>query len=66
MIMKDPIVQEIHRHRTNYAKRFDYDVRAIGEDIRRCEMESKGKFAVKISRPNHRLKRSARKVSPKG
>jgi hypothetical protein len=64
--MKDPIVQEIHRHRAKYAKRFEYDVRAIGEAIRRCEVESGGKFAVKIPRPNHRLKRTARKVSPKG
>jgi hypothetical protein len=33
--MKDPIVQEIHRHRTEHAKRFKYDVSAIGDDIRR-------------------------------
>jgi len=63
--MKDPIVQEIHRQRANYAKRFDYDVRAIGEDVRRCEVESGGKFATKISRGNHRLMRTARKVSGK-
>jgi len=65
MIMKDPIVQEIHRHRANYAKRFDYDVRAIGENIRRCEVESGGKFAAKIPRMKHGLRRTARKVSPK-
>jgi hypothetical protein len=64
--MKDPIVQEIHRHRAKYAKLFEYDARAIGEDIRRCEMELGGKFALKIPRPNHRLKQTARKVSPKG
>ena len=62
-IMKDPIVQEIHRHRANYAKRFNYDVHAIGEDIRRCEIESKGKFAAKIPRGHRRLKRTARKPS---
>jgi hypothetical protein len=65
MIMKDPIVQEIHRHRANYAKRFDYNVRAIGEDIRHCEAESGGKFAAKNSRGSHRLKGTARKVSAK-
>jgi hypothetical protein len=48
--MKDPIVQEIHRHRAAYAKRFNYDVQAIGEDIRRCETESGGKFAATITR----------------
>jgi hypothetical protein len=35
VIMKDPIVQEIHRHRADYAKRFNYDVHAVREDIRR-------------------------------
>jgi hypothetical protein len=48
MIMKDPIVQEIHRHRAEYAKRFKYAVGAIGDDIRRCEAEAGGKFAVAI------------------
>jgi len=38
--MKDPIVTEIHRHRAAYAKRFNYDVHAIGDDIRRCEAKS--------------------------
>jgi hypothetical protein len=61
MIMKDPIVQEIHRHRADYAKRFNYDVHAIGEDIRRCESESEGKFAAKIPRGNRRMHRTARK-----
>ncbi len=47
MIMKDPMVQEIHRRRADYAKRFNCDVRAIGEDIRRSEAETGGKFAAK-------------------
>ena len=63
MIMKDPIVQEIHRHRADYAKRFNYDVRAIGEAIRRSEAESGGKFAAGIPRGSRRLKRTSRKVS---
>jgi hypothetical protein len=46
--MKDPIVQEIHRHRAEYAKRFNYNVDAIGEDIRRCEAKAGGKFADTI------------------
>jgi hypothetical protein len=53
MIMKDPIVQEIHRQRAAYAKRFNYDVDAIGQDIRRCETESGGKFAAAIPRRRH-------------
>ena len=42
--MKDLIVAEIHRHRAEHAKRLNYDVRAIGDDIRRSEAESGGKF----------------------
>ena len=53
--MKDPIVQEIHRQRAAYAKRFNYDVHAIGEDIRRCETESGGKFVVTIPRRMHSI-----------
>jgi len=59
--MKDPIVQEIHRQRAGYAKRFNYDIHAIGEDIRRCEAESAGKFAASIPRRSRRSKRTARK-----
>jgi hypothetical protein len=53
MIMKDPIIQEIHRHRAEYAKRFNYDVDAIGQDIRRCETESGGKFTAATPRRKH-------------
>ncbi len=44
--MKDPIVAEIHRYRAAHAKRFDYDIHAICEDIRRSEAESGGKFVT--------------------
>jgi len=64
MIMKDPIVREIHRHRAAYAKRFNYDVHAIGEDIRRSETEAGGKFAAKAS-PVKRGSKRVRKASPK-
>jgi N-formylglutamate amidohydrolase len=64
MIMKDPIVREIHRHRAAHAKRFSYDVHAIGEDIRRSEAEAGGKFAAKTSRMKRVAKR-VRKASPK-
>jgi hypothetical protein len=48
--MKDPIVQEIHRRRAAYAKRFNYDVHAIGEDIRQRETDSGGKFVTAMSK----------------
>ena len=56
--MKDPILEEIHRHRAAYAKRFNYDVHAIGEDIRRCEAKSGGVFVVL----NARRKPAAKKA----
>ena len=42
--MKDAIVEEIHRRRAEHARRFDYDVHAIGADIRRREVETKGRL----------------------
>jgi hypothetical protein len=59
--MKDPIVQEIHRHRADYARRFNYDVHAIGEDIRRCEAESQGKFAARVPQAKRSPKRKRAK-----
>lgn len=44
--MKDKIVEEIHRHRAQHAQRFNYDIHAICEDIRRSEAESGGKFVT--------------------
>jgi hypothetical protein len=33
--MKDPIIEEIHRYRAELAKRFNYDIRAMTEHIRK-------------------------------
>ncbi|MFN3410251.1 MAG: hypothetical protein ACK45B_14745 [Limisphaerales bacterium] len=38
--MNDPIVTEIHRHREARARRFHYDLRAMGEDLQRRQWES--------------------------
>ena len=59
--MKDSIVEEIHRHRAAYAKRFGYDVHAIGDDIRRCEAKSGGVFVAL----NGRRKPAAKKARGK-
>jgi hypothetical protein len=59
--MKDPIVQAIHRRRADYAKRFNYDVHAIGEDIRRCEAESGGRFAADVPQGKRPLPRKRAK-----
>ncbi len=48
--MKDAIIAEIHRHRAEHARRFNYDVHAIGADIRRREVETKGRL-VEVKKP---------------
>ncbi len=45
---QDPIVEEIHRIRDEYAKKFDYDLHAICEDLRKKQSTSNIKV---ISRP---------------
>ena len=58
--MKDTIVEEIHRHREEHARRFNYDLRAMGEDLQRRLWESghkivgwdaKRKRMVEVKRP---------------
>ena len=60
--MKDPIVAEIHRYRAAYARRFNYDVHAIGEDIRRCEAESAGVFVALNGRRKPAVKKPLAKT----
>ena len=59
--MKDTIVEEIHRHREEHARRFNYDLCAMGEDLQRRQWESghkivgwdaKRKRMVEVKRPN--------------
>jgi len=38
--MKDPIVEEVRRHRREHAKRFNYDLDAICEDLREHQAAS--------------------------
>jgi hypothetical protein len=60
--MKDSIVEKIHRHRAAYAKRFNYDVRAIGDDIRRCEAKSGGVFVALNARRKPAVKKARAKA----
>lgn len=32
---KDEIIEEIHKHREDYAKSFDYDLNAIFQDLKK-------------------------------
>jgi hypothetical protein len=38
--MKDPIVEEVRRARETHAKKFNYDLDAICEDLRKREKSS--------------------------
>ena len=44
---KDPIVEELHRLRREHAKRFNYDLKAIFEDLAR-EQDSGGHEVVTL------------------
>ena len=41
---KDPIVEEVRQQREAHAKKFDYDLRAIYQDLKRQEEESERTF----------------------
>lgn len=40
---KDPIVEEVRRHREAHAAKFDYDLAAICQDLRKQQQESNRK-----------------------
>jgi hypothetical protein len=48
----DPIIDEIRKYRDQYAARFNYDVKAMLDDIRRRQKESGRKT---VSRPPKRI-----------
>ncbi len=56
----DPIIDEIREFRDQYAARFNYDVKAMLNDIRRRQKESGRKT---VSRPPKRIA-AANGVSP--
>jgi hypothetical protein len=48
----DPIVDEIRKFRDEYAAKFNYDLKAIVNDLKRKEKESGVRT---VSRPPHRV-----------
>ncbi len=59
--MKDPIVEEVRRARDAHAKKFNYDLDAIVEDLQRREKEL-GLATVSLPpKRTARKKKSARK-----
>jgi hypothetical protein len=57
---KDPIVEEVRKIRQKHAKRFNYDLRAIVEDLRK-QQEQSGRTYVRFEprRPSQARKRKA-------
>ncbi len=48
---QDPIVDEVRRIRQEYAKRFNYNIRAMAEDLRKSEQEHKERLVSYPPRP---------------
>lgn len=50
---KDPIVEEVRKARDEYARRFNYDVDAMFEDLRRKEEQARreGRRFIDAPRP---------------
>jgi len=48
MMWKDLVVEEIRKHRDEYAKKFNYDLHAICQDIRRQQGKD-GRRVVSLS-----------------
>ncbi len=55
--MSDPIVEEVRKHREQYAAKFNYDLAAICKDLR-DRQETCGREVV--SRPAKRIRKPAR------
>jgi hypothetical protein len=45
-MMKDPIVEEVRKERESHAAKFNYDIRAIYEDLKDQEKKNKRKFVT--------------------
>jgi hypothetical protein len=57
---QDPIVEEIRRHREEYAARFNYDIKAICREAREHQKKSQGKI---VCRPPNRVAQPAREAA---
>ncbi|MCX6579581.1 MAG: hypothetical protein NT166_05295 [Candidatus Aminicenantes bacterium] len=55
-MIKDIIVEEVRRERDNHASKFNYDMHAIYEDLKKQEKKSKHKF---VTLPPKYIKKSA-------
>ena len=61
--MIDPIVEEIHKIREEYAAKFDYDVDAMFEDLRQKQSQSNRKIVSFVKKKNEKQDIDERKVA---
>ena len=54
--MRDPIIEEVWRIRQEYSKQFNYDLRAIANDLRQKERKHKEQLVCFPPRPARRSK----------
>lgn len=55
-MINDPIVEEVRKERDAHAAKFNYDLRAIYEDLKKQEKKNKRKF---VTLPPRKTKKSA-------
>ena len=55
-MLDDPIVEEIHRHREEYAKRFNYDIHAMVADLRKREQQHPERLVSFPAKPARKRK----------
>ena len=48
---KETILEEIHRYRAEYAKKFNYDIEAMGRDLMRRQKTSGWKLVKRSPKP---------------
>lgn len=60
--MKDEIIEEIHKYREEYAKKFNYDLDLIFEDLRKKQRESGRKY-VSFSDENNEQNEDVEKAA---
>ena len=50
-MIQDTILQEIHRHRAEYADRFNHDFKAMGRDLQRRQRTTGWKLVKRFTKP---------------
>jgi len=64
--MKDPIVQEVRKHRMEHTRKFRGDLTAICDDLRSIQIASGHKIVRLAPRKPEPRKSSGRRAQPRG